>query len=294
MNQLSDAIRDEYQRWSTALAPIPDLPTHCINLDEILRAHFLLCDYFLKQGEAIATVGPRDTTLLGSAVSRQVTGIGDTLKWGEPLDVVSTLFFGLTKNHPFYDGNKRTALLVALYHLLKIGRIPDAKEKDFEQLVVRTAANELPSYSYYQDVARRYHSESDARVKCISHVFKRLTRKRDSRFYTVTFNELEGILRSFGFHFHNHAGNYVDVVRPAIVRTGLLGLRTRTELRRIITIGYPGGGKEVSAKEIGRIRRACGLTDENGYDSQVFFKDASPLNSLIARYHGPLTRLKDK
>lgn len=217
------------------------------------------------------------------------------MKWKQPHEFVATLFYGLVKNHPFHDGNKRTALLVALYQIVSNGRIPEAPHAEFENLVIRTAANRLHEYRPFSRFAKRYSDESDSRVYFLADFFRRKTRKSDHRYYAFTYNELETLLPSFGYRFDNPSKNYVDIVRDDEVSTGFLGLgRKKTVTKKITQIGYPGGTREVGKGAIATIRRACGLTADNGIDSQVFFKDADPLSSLIAQYHGPLTRLKDK
>jgi hypothetical protein len=49
----------------------------------------------------------------------------------------------MVKNHPFADGNKRTALLLLLYQLGLYGYRPTASGEAFEALVVAVAAGEL-------------------------------------------------------------------------------------------------------------------------------------------------------
>lgn len=294
MDRIIEPLLNEYERWSDLLKDDSPLPDTAISVDTALRAHFLLCDYFVREGETIATAGPRNKHLLGSAISRQAAGYGQKLKWGAPLEQVATLFYGLVKNHAFHDGNKRTALLVALYQLIDCGRLPDAKESDFELLVVRTAANTLHEYKAYKKFARKHPNETDARVHFLADFFKRKSRKSDSRFYAITFNELETLLPKFGFQLVNPSGNHIDVVREEIESYGFLNLKKRTVQKKIAQIGYPSGTKEVGKGAISTVRRECKLTHQHGIDSQVFFKDADPLSTLISRHHGVLERLKDQ
>lgn len=71
-------------------------------------------------------------------------------KWKTDLQILSTLFFGLIMNHPFHDGNKRTAFLIMLYHLNLIGRTPIEREELYEELTVNIAANNLSVYHLTQ------------------------------------------------------------------------------------------------------------------------------------------------
>ncbi len=55
--------------------------------------------------------GVRDDGLLDSALGRprHLFAYGST----DPLDLAAALAFGIAKNHPFHDGNKRTAFMAA-------------------------------------------------------------------------------------------------------------------------------------------------------------------------------------
>jgi death-on-curing protein len=62
------------------------------------------------------TDGIRDEGLLDSALARPQ----NLLAYGEDIDVgalAASYAFGIAKNHPFLDGNKRTALVVAITFL---------------------------------------------------------------------------------------------------------------------------------------------------------------------------------
>lgn len=109
------------------------------------EAHFLLADYFCKTGEGIGGLGPKDIDLLHSALSRQFVQFGGRPKWSDGIDICATLMFGLIKNHPFHDANKRTAFLTSILHLQKIGRTPTVSHIDYEDFTVAIADNNLSS-----------------------------------------------------------------------------------------------------------------------------------------------------
>jgi death-on-curing protein len=70
--------------------------------------------------------GLRDEGLLVSAVSAtQATWDGKPL-FGEAMEVAAAYLFYLCRNHPFNDGNKRTALTAWLVVLEANGLLPDA------------------------------------------------------------------------------------------------------------------------------------------------------------------------
>ncbi|WP_336811103.1 type II toxin-antitoxin system death-on-curing family toxin [Bosea sp. MMO-172] len=86
-------------------------------------------------------VGLRDEGMLASALERPVN------KWsyenaGLP-ELAAAYAFGLAKNHPFIDGNKRTALL-ALYTFLYINGVDFiVPEADAAAAILALAAGEV-------------------------------------------------------------------------------------------------------------------------------------------------------
>ncbi len=234
----------------------------------------------------------RDVNLLQSAVFRQFTSLGGKEKWPEPLQKCATLLFGLVKDHPFVDTNKRTAFLVALYQLDRLGRTPRVSQREFEDFIVDVADNRLGKYARFRELSE---TEQDADVLFIYNFLKRNTREIDKRRYTVTYNVLNQILKQYSFELVNPRGNYIDLVRVKMTR-GFLGLRS--EPKRVEThlaqIGFPGWKRQIGRGALNTIRKAAGLTPEKGYDSKVFFEGADPLAALISIYEAPLRRLADR
>ena len=58
-------------------------------------------------------------------------------------ELVAKLAFGLVSNHPFFDGNKRTALLASLTFLRLNGKKFNASESEIAALLIDTANHEL-------------------------------------------------------------------------------------------------------------------------------------------------------
>src|SRR6204780_5234065 len=63
----------------------------------------------------------------------------------DPLDVAAAYLFYLCRNHPFIDGNKRTALATCLVFLSENGLLPDEKlDTDaWEKLTLAVASSLL-------------------------------------------------------------------------------------------------------------------------------------------------------
>ncbi len=286
-----DIVRDlqlEYERCIKQTGPDPYSGYGTIGIHTVLRAHFLIVDHFWKHNEGVGGVGPRSFDLLHSAVSRQTVGFDGRRKWIDPFDVCATLFFGLIKDHPFHDCNKRTAILSALHHLYQNGRKPKVTQRELEVLTISTANDSLSEYDDYS----RFGDQDDPEVRFISHFFRRGTSPIDKNNYTVTFQQLDRILRKKGGFYLGHAdGNFIWVMRQKERRTGILGQRKEMIEERVLKVGFPGMKAQVFPSTIKAIRRATGLTHENHCDSETFFRDADPMQSLIAVYDGLLLRL---
>jgi death-on-curing protein len=92
--------------------------------------------------------GLRDRGLLESAVAAPQASIGGKPLIVDPIEVGAAYLFYLCRNHPFADGNKRTALAAALVFLLVNARLPDPglpqrKMADWESLVLDVASSKL-------------------------------------------------------------------------------------------------------------------------------------------------------
>ena len=85
--------------------------------------------------------GVRDAALLGSALVRpqQLLAHADPDLYG----LAAAYASGIVRNHPFVDGNKRTAFMTAYLFLARNGLRLLASEVDAAQVVNALAANEL-------------------------------------------------------------------------------------------------------------------------------------------------------
>jgi prophage maintenance system killer protein len=97
--------------------PGPVLAT--LTAEDVLTIHEYLINDFAATSDPISPPGVRSVALLESAVGRQHTGTGSTLKYPDPIDNAATLLYGVCLDHPFHNGNKRTALVAMLVHLDK-------------------------------------------------------------------------------------------------------------------------------------------------------------------------------
>lgn len=113
---------------------------------DVLAIHGGLIAFFSEGEDPIDPPGPRDATLLGSAISRPRTSLGNFDKYTTVEAKAAALFHSLVKNHAFHNGNKRTALVSMLAFLEKNGRRLRAEVTDDEifELVVNVADGTWP------------------------------------------------------------------------------------------------------------------------------------------------------
>lgn len=293
MDFLNTEVEKEYLRWSGLVGGNdPYTSKETVGLHQVLKAHFLIVDFFAQEGGGIGGIGPKSVDLLHSAIYRQFVSYGGKDKWATPLEKCATLLFGLVKDHPFHDANKRTAFLVTLLQLERLGRVPRIKQREFEDFVVEVADNQLQKYARFREGRDE---ENDPEIRFIADFLKRNTRDIDRRSYTVTFHELNQIIKRHGFELVSPSGNFINLVevefKPKIL--GIMGPKIRRETR-LAQIGFPGWKKQVGKGALKTVRDATRLTPEKGYDSKTFFQGADPLHVLIDTYSEPLRRLADR
>lgn len=85
--------------------------------------------------------GVRDSNLLDSALARPVN------QWNygtdDPSALAAAYAFGVARNHPFADGKKRTAWVLARLFLALNGHVLTFDQQDATQTVLCLAAGEL-------------------------------------------------------------------------------------------------------------------------------------------------------
>jgi hypothetical protein len=129
MDFFNSEAREEYDRTVSCIDRDPYASQSTLGLIDVIRAHYLIVDFFLTEQRELGGIGPRDIRLLESALYRPHVEFGGAAKWSTPFDRAATTLFGLIKDHPFHDANKRTALLSILYLLAKQGRTPRCSKR---------------------------------------------------------------------------------------------------------------------------------------------------------------------
>lgn len=268
-----------------------DLQT--LTTDEVLKIHEALVRDFTDTGDPISPPGMRDMDLLESAVARQLVGHGRELKYSTPIQNAATLLYGLCCDHPFYNGNKRTALVAMLVHLDK-NRLTlfHTTQDDLYELMIRVAEHSLEAKGSKRSRAKHTlgRPSADEEVEAVANwLSERADRiRRGEKF--ITYRELRRILVNFGYALENPHNNSIDVVRLETIRKGFL--RRPVEVKkRIGNISWPGEHRDVGIKEIKRVRGICRLREEDGVDSDAFYNYTFVVDAFVNKYRRVLRRL---
>jgi death-on-curing protein len=108
-----------------------------LTLDEVLGIH---ADQIRRYG---GRPGLRDLGSLRSALAMPETTFADEFLHGTIFEMAAAYLFHLARNHPFVDGNKRTALMCALVFLGLNDQRLDTPPGDLYELVDGVAAGGL-------------------------------------------------------------------------------------------------------------------------------------------------------
>jgi death-on-curing protein len=112
-----------------------------LTLDEVLSLHEEQIRLF--GGSA----GARDTNLLLSAIGNVEATFGEVFLHETIFEMAAAYLYGICRNHPFVDGNKRTAVAAALTFLDMNGIEVDADEDEFYDLVIGVAEGRVSKAS---------------------------------------------------------------------------------------------------------------------------------------------------
>lgn len=267
-----------------------------LSVDDIQKIHELLCEEFRKTDKPIVPEGLKSKVLLESAVGRQWTSLGGVLKYPDAISNAASLMFGICCNHPFHNGNKRSALVALLSHLernkLSIFGTPD---KELEDRIVYVAERSFATHHHPKKGHPEWASGIDGELDAIiDWLGKRVQRVRRGE-RPITYRELTRILAKFGFALENPRGNHIDIVKYDKKTVGIFRREQRLERRHIRKIVFPGrGGDIVGLTELKKLREHCKLREEDGVPRQSFYGNDDILSGFINRYRKILWRLGNK
>ena len=101
--------------------------------------------YFHEEMERTSRMekGVRDMGLLASAVNAPFQSFGGVELYPTLTEKAARLCYGIAKNHPFFDGNKRTALHSMLVFLAVNGCALEEQDAVLEEIIIDIASGNL-------------------------------------------------------------------------------------------------------------------------------------------------------
>ena len=109
------------------------MPPLFLTLDEVLALHE---DQISRYGGG---TGIRDIALLESALGSAAATFAGKFLNETLFEMAAAFLYGICRNHPFVDGNKRTAVVASLVFLELNGIEVEADENEFYALVIAVA-----------------------------------------------------------------------------------------------------------------------------------------------------------
>jgi death-on-curing family protein len=250
--------------------------------DDIRRVHEALEQDAELAADPIFPPGVKNEHLLESACARPHTGGGSESKYPTVEMAAAALVHSLVNNHPFHNGNKRTALVAMLVYL------------DRNNIWLRDTVSRADLYRWILEVARHrilpadmaYLDRADREVVAMAEWIRRNSRNIERSERPITWRELRALLsRDFGCQIGPRATNgKVTVSRK--VRVGSINpLRGfRREVTRTFVLSVAGDGREVGMGTIKSLRTQLELTDNNNVDSAIFYGSAGSPDRFIQKY----------
>ena len=252
-----------------------------LSVNEVIDIHEALVEDFKSSNDPIDPPGVKKDQLLESAIHRPHTKIGEYLKYPTVEMAVAAFFHSLVHNHPFHNGNKRSALVALLVMLDENGLSLTCHEDELFKLVLQLAQHSLTSGPRGE--------LPDREVLHIATWLKYRTRRIEKGDRALPWRRIRKLLGDRDCQIEATSNNRV-VVSRTIQTKGMFG-RTKTEQLKC-QFDVAGDGRDININMIKRIRSELQLDDENGCDSSAFYDgDSVSAGEFITKYRKMLQRL---
>jgi death-on-curing family protein len=266
-----------------------------LTVAEVLQIHEILVSDFANSGDPIFPPGVKSQALLESAVARQHVEFGGVAKYTSATELAATATFGLCNNHPFHNGNKRTALVAMLVHLDKNGlTLAGCPQEDLFKMIIALADHRITEVAPKRVLKDVHKKKADLEVAALNAWIVERAKKPRRGERQITYRELNRRLREFGYSLEDPAGgkgNRRDVMRIETAKSVLPWRGERQVMKRIGTVGYHDEGSVVFVSEMKNIRELCNLREEDGVDSDAFYGSAAIVDAFVNKYRSVLRRL---
>lgn len=115
-----------------------------LTTDQVVRLHKVLIE------TSGGSSGIRDEGMLDSAVKLPLQTFDDCERFPSILDKATRLAYGLIKNHPFVDGNKRIATHAMLIFLSLNGMMLSYEDEELIDIILKVASSQANESNLYQ------------------------------------------------------------------------------------------------------------------------------------------------
>ena len=218
----------------------------CLSSDEVCAIHDRLVLDFRETQDPIDPAGVRSHQLLESALSRPDTAIGDKRKYPTIEMAAAALLHSLVHDHPFHNGNKRTALVSMLSLLDKNGIMLTCPENGLFKIVLQLAQHSLTTGPRAE--------LPDREVLSVANWLRVWVRRIEKGDRPLAGRRLKQILLRYDCEFSSPAGggNKINITRP-VSRQGGFFRPSRTDTLHT-QVAYTSDGSEVAKNTINKIR----------------------------------------
>lgn len=256
-------------------------PSSYLVEDDILAIHNALVEDFANAADPIAPPGVKEPGLIGSAVHRPLTSIGEERKYPSVELAAAALMHSLVHNHCFFNGNKRTALVAMLTFLDRNGYMAHCDETELFRFTLNLARHRLVP-NHYDNLADREVLEAAQWIRANSRPFETGDR-------TILWRRLKQTLRRYGCDWEPASrGNRLHITRTI----NPPGRRRRRKPRTLqFQAKFASDGHDVMPNTIRSIRQRLELAEEHGVDSGDSYEEKATPDDFVKKYTKTLHRL---
>lgn len=240
-----------------------------LSASNVESIHWCLVEDFGRARDPIDPPGVKDTNMLESALFRAHTTLDGQRKYPTVVMAAAAYLHALVGNHPFHNGNKRTALVSVLVFLDLNSYVLEVEESMLFDWLISIASHAVATPIEGESLA-------DVEMHEIAKWLNARCRLLSTADHPLKFHEFRETLASFACTFdHAQKGNRINIFRGA----------------RKVQVYYRNEGTDVEVNTIRHVRSELGLLERDGYDSFIFYNAKKKIPDFIQRYRRTLDRL---
>jgi death-on-curing protein len=252
-----------------------------ITAEDVENFHNQLTLDMAASDDPVSPPGARNRNLLYSAVdSWQLL----PRKYPTLVLVIATVVYSIISNHPFYNGNKRTAMIYLLVMLEQNGQLLTCSDDDLFDFALKIAEHGFAQREVLLS------NPSDYEIFKIAEWLERNTREKNTKRQAITFAKFIRLLKDHGATVEI-VGTQASAARLK-KRGGLFAFRPVETLRSRFEVLEK--GQEVATSLVMKVRRELALDETHGVDTSEFFNPSKverTSEDFINEYRTLLARL---